>query len=356
MATLSGRKPNQTYGNLLQVDNSNSGVDGTLRTVQDGEGTSSGLDLATTGARIPSGKTLTIGGTIDLSGATITGDIPVSAGGTGASTAATARTNLGLGTGDSPQFTAVNIGHATDTTLARSGAGDLTVEGNAIYRAGGTDVPVTDGGTGASTAASARTNLGVAIGSDVQAYDAELAALAGLTSAADKLPYFTGSGTAALADFTAGARTFVAQSDLTATTTAEGLVEKATAAEVAAKTADKFPDAATLGSAPYAAKVWCSYEMVGTATIRGDEGVASLTDNGTGDATLTFDTAFADTNYGVSAGNYQGTGDAVWNCGPRNGHTGLATGSLRLLTTVANNSSGFATDVDFQSVSCFGAW
>jgi len=65
--------------------------------------------------------------------------------------APTSATNLGLGTGDSPQFTAVNIGHATDTTITRTGAGDIAIEGNAVYRAGGTDIPVADGGTGAST-------------------------------------------------------------------------------------------------------------------------------------------------------------------------------------------------------------
>lgn len=85
-------------------------------------------------------------------------DVAVADGGTGASTAADARTNLGLG------------------TIATQAASNVVITGGSVT--GITDLAVADGGTGASTAAVARTNLGVAIGSDVQAYDADLAAIA----------------------------------------------------------------------------------------------------------------------------------------------------------------------------------
>jgi hypothetical protein len=73
-----------------------------------------------------------------------------------------------LGTDDTPQFSSLELGHASDTTLARASSGDVNIEGNIIYRAGGTDVPVTDGGTGASTL----TDGGVLLGSGTGAITA----------------------------------------------------------------------------------------------------------------------------------------------------------------------------------------
>jgi hypothetical protein len=71
---------------------------------------------------------------VSITGGSITGitDLAVVDGGTGASSATAAATNLGLGTGDSPQFAGVNIGNATDTTITRVSAGVIAVEGDTV--------------------------------------------------------------------------------------------------------------------------------------------------------------------------------------------------------------------------------
>ena len=60
MAALTGKKPKNTYKDLLQVSNSNAGIDGTLRFVSDGEGTDSTLKLST--ASISTTSKIVVGG------------------------------------------------------------------------------------------------------------------------------------------------------------------------------------------------------------------------------------------------------------------------------------------------------
>jgi len=95
-----------------------------------------------------------------LSNVIHTGTLPISKGGTGQTTASAAASALGVGTEDSPQFTGIELGHASDTTLARSSAGVVTIEGEEI-RTG--TVAIAKGGTGATSASAAASALGLGV-------------------------------------------------------------------------------------------------------------------------------------------------------------------------------------------------
>ncbi len=87
-----------------------------------------------------------------------------------------------------------------------------------------TDLAVADGGTGASDAGTARTNLGLAIGTNVQAYDAGLQSISGLTTSADQMIYTTALDTYATTGLTAAGRAILDDADASAQRTTLGLV------------------------------------------------------------------------------------------------------------------------------------
>ena len=148
-------------------------------------------------------------------------------------------TSQTIASGNTITFTGGDgIGAVVSATDILTISADLKANGGIVFELNGSDnelavdlsassitgtLAVGDGGTGATSALDARAGLGVSIGTDVQAFNAILADLAGLTQAADKLPYFDSNQTAATTDLSSFGRSLIDDADASAARTTLGV-------------------------------------------------------------------------------------------------------------------------------------
>jgi hypothetical protein len=104
------------------------------------------------------------------------------------------------------------------------------------------------------------------------------------------------------------------------------------------------------------AKAWVNFNGTGTVAIRDDFNVSSITDNGTGDYTVTFDNAMPSANYAVALSHKEDETDATGSGARPQMRRGAAsfysTTAVRVINS--NTSNGLGVDAIIFNTIIFG--
>lgn len=125
-----------------------------------------------------------------------------------------------LGTLASQDASSVSVSGGTIANVVFQ-SNNVAISGGTI--SGITDLAIADGGTGASDALNARANLGLTIGTNVQAYSPVLSGIANLYNGVDEIIYSTASGVLASQSLTSHGRSLIASASASGTRSVLGI-------------------------------------------------------------------------------------------------------------------------------------